>query len=231
MNRFVVEWQDLEWDEDDGISKFNPYHDELGRFTSGSGSTGSYGDEREVFYGSAELQKNKLKSSEANVLDNYTRGGYVFINQHLRENTDDGDRRFDVKNMDSVFEKTAVSCKRDMYLYRGMTLAVKKKDSAESWVAKLEVGDTITDKGFASCSSDKVDARTFASSGYSMGVIFTIKVPKGNKVMAGSERESELIVNRGSKMKVVGIREIKIDYSGYMSVDTSPSFEVDLELM
>ena len=217
------------------LSKHNPYHDELGRFTSGPG--GSYGDESEVFRGSSDLQKTLLSDKERYLLDRYVRDGYKKTNSHLRRSSEVGDskrekflhdsKERDVADMDSAFKKTAVSCKRDMYLYRGMTLAVEKKKSDESWAGKLKVGDTITDKGFASASSEKGVARTFATSGYSTGVLFTIKVPKGKKAMAGLDSEYELILNRGSKFKVVGTKKIedwKLQSSAF-------NFEIELELL
>jgi hypothetical protein len=227
------------------LSKFNPNHDEKGRFSSGSSMGGgtpvpaglaSFGDESAVFSGSAAIQKS-LSAEEKESVADYTARGYVEINGRLRsvkatEDLSDA-QKFSrsvldekIALLDTVFEKSAVTCKRDMYLHRGTTLLVKKKEFSESWVSKLKTGDVIEDKAFVSTSAEKGTAQTFSTSGSSLGVIFTIKVPKGTKVMAGLDSEEELILNRGSKTRVVSVTQIQRD-----STDNRYNVEVELELI
>jgi SPP1 gp7 family putative phage head morphogenesis protein len=206
------------------------------RSTSVSSEEETFGDESQVFAGSARIQKS-LSAEEIEAVSDYTARGYVEINNRLRSTKSSeeltGAQRFSrsvidekIAVLDGVFQKSAVASKRDMFLHRGMTLLVKKKEFSKSWVAQLKTGDVLEDKAFVSSSSEKGTAQSFATSGTSLGVIFTIRVPKGTKVMAGLDSEDELILNRGTKTRVVSVTQIARD-----STDQRHSVEVELEVV
>lgn len=122
-----------------------------------------------------------------------------------------------IEGMDKNFEYSAVACDKTMTLHRGMvdydatktgsrgafeSRYATSEDLQGSWVSQLKVGQVITDNGFASTSISKETATGFSSSDSFVGVMFVIKAKKGTRVMAGAENESELILNRGTQMKV-----------------------------
>lgn len=233
----VAKLDEVEWEQ--WISKhLGGKHDQSTHGRGKTKSTPSFGDEESLFSGSQELQKS-LPYDEKRVIEHYTTEGYELMNSYLRSgksSKDDGiedierfrrtKREEQITLLDNVFEKTAVTCKRDMYLHRGMTLNVTKKEIDSSWVGQLKQGDVLTDKAFVSSSKEKGTAGTFATSGFSAGVIFTIKVPKGTRAMAGLDSESELILNRGTKMKVVEVRKIE-----RLTGDFKHNVEVEMEIV
>lgn len=159
---------------------------------------------------SVELQKS-LPKEEADALEGYTSGDYVRINDHLRDYDRPSSLMWDkmfpkmsvdeieskVEALDKTFEKTSVACSEPVEVFRGMALA------KGSWASKLQAGDVIEDRGLVSTSHSKKQAQSFSSPSPSdEQIIFTIKLPKGTKMMAGDGAESELILKRGTKMRV-----------------------------
>jgi hypothetical protein len=99
---------------------------------------------------------------------------------------------------------------RDTMLYRGAGF-----DSVE----QFKVGAVVTEKGFMSTSASEDTAVGFTDVApkpkYS--VIFNITAPKGTKVLPGEREEKELILNRGTSMRVTAVRRSN---DGFVIVDT-----------
>ena len=71
----------------------------------------------------------------------------------------------------------------------------------------MQVGKTVTDKGYVSTSRSKEEAKKF---GYGSSVSIDIKVPKGTKALymprinpRRGVKERELLLDRNTKYKVV----------------------------
>lgn len=157
---------------------------------------------------SYDLQKEKLTNGEKIALENYTRTGHQDTNALLRGQLDSESLSYDVAKdrasyIDSVFQKSSVASSTDGVVYRGIVMETTK--ISESWASKLKAGDTIEDKGFISTSTQEYVADSFSRNNYFTGVRFEIRVPKGTKIVGGLETESEIIINRGTKMRVVDV--------------------------
>lgn len=196
----------------------------------------STSSEEDVFSKSSS-RKSTLPYHLEKVLDFYTDRGFLQINDFLRSIRDEKDltgaekfsrevTRVKVENMDSVFGQTSASSDKDIYLYRGMTLPQREGEFSESWLSKLQVGVEFTDKGFVSTSHSKGITGSFATSRLSLRVIFTIKVPAGVRVMAGLGQEKELILNRGTKFRVLNVKRVEKRFPR----DNFP-FEIELEVV
>jgi hypothetical protein len=187
-----------------------------------SGIVGS--DANDAFWKSTDSQQAILSLAEKIAWDRYTGNGYDETNSYLRgtlearnanmtlmERGFRGGRDFSaedakksVADLDTIFEKTSVTVSQDVVLHRGMPAKTSK--ISDHWASKLKVGDVVEDLGFLSTSHDEQSAKLFATGGaYAGGVMFNIKAKSGTKMMAGNERESELILNRGSKMRVTNV--------------------------
>jgi SPP1 gp7 family putative phage head morphogenesis protein len=155
-----------------------------------------------------------LDADEFSTLEDYVDAGYERINDFLRGKPIDEKEvpmtERDVKNMDSVFQKMSAELSREDFVFRGMSLEERKGKMGDSWVAKLKVGDVLEDKGFVSTSQERTTAETFAKNGTFTSVIFRITLPKGTRAMAGNTNEEEIILQRGSKMKVVKVTQIDV---------------------
>lgn len=150
----------------------------------------------------------RITAAEQATVDYYKLGGYKDMNtvargqitEKQRRDWPDATARFEaaakkhIKNMDGAFKKSP-GLPDDTVLYRGAGLETEYK-----------VGQTITDKGFASSTSDRTLAAKFAKSNSIPGTkptVLEIEAPKGTKVVAGNEIEKETILPRGSKFTVV----------------------------
>ena len=174
----------------------------------------------DAFYTSLDIIKKELSREEKDAITIYIGDGHKGINRHYRHG-DTSDTELAV-TFDRAFNKASVIIGRDENVYRGWKLTTNS-DSLD-WISKLKIGDSIEDKGFISTSTEKQTARDFA--GYSDtvdSVLITIKIPKGTEVLAGSVSESELIINRGRKMKVIGIKKIVRGESEH--------YEIEMELI
>jgi hypothetical protein len=141
-----------------------------------------------------------LTNEEMSVLNDYKVSGYIKINKLLRQTGEYPEEikkeiETKIKKIDSAMQKASTSS--EVTAYRVVS---------NSHTKNLNEGDIFEDKGFVSTSVDKRILK--AAFDESMSSI-TIFVPKGTKALPlkGSSfshsEESELLLNRGTKFKVL----------------------------
>jgi len=212
-------------------------HDQSTHGKRGASSTRVAQSTEDAFAKSFAMQgsQSNLTTEESLALEDYKVSSYQDVNDHLRgvkrkltlmeEKLGFGQMSTDeivkaVGNLDKAFEKTSVSCDKPTEVFRGMSLP------KGAWHSKIKAGDVIEDLGFVSTSQSKNSASRFSSpTAQTEQVIFTIKLPTGTKVMAGDSSELELVLNRGTKMRVT-----KVDTwtSGTSSEKTGYNIEVEV---
>lgn len=176
------------------VSKYNPHHDEQGRFTTGDGGGASAlaGTAGEIYDG-----------EEIASLGRYSVSGYRDLNHSLRHSDyqpDDPGAVAQMKSgLDSAFAKAPAST-RDMELYRG----ISKKAAAR--LEQAGVGARFTDKGYVSTSRNVNEAELFSIPG---GAQVHIYVPKGTKMIdmesySNQPDEREMLLPRNSAFEITG---------------------------
>ncbi len=170
--------------------------DDHGRFDDGGGGGGG--------------GSNTISEDEKQALKVYTHAGSYPINDYLRNGTlpqdgkyanatpvrDEEDLHNAVRDMDSAMDKASLP--NEMNVHRGVDQAAWDKV-----FKNLKVGDTITDKGFASTSLKKVSSAKLSH-------FMKIKVPKGAKAIpldgvVANRTSGELLLKRGTTFKVTGM--------------------------
>lgn len=152
----------------------------------------------------------------ANQLIAYTGIEYQTINRYLRDD-DDYANSEKVQLMDRAFRNHSVELTEPVTVYRGMRMEHHKDNPYEP-----EAGYTLEDKAFMSTSARLWEAFQFAggkssdmTSGMtSTSVVVQIKVPAGTRVLGGEMDEKELILNRGTKVRVTGVRKVVLNEQG-----------------
>jgi len=161
---------------------------------------------------STEQLWTTLNENQQKAIEHFSSVDYVPINSYLRtgkvENYDSSyvldtkEVKDRIKQMDSVFDK--VELPENTTVYRGinMELLEKMKD-------QLIPGNTLEFSAFTSTTHDENVAKTFARG--SKNAIFEIRLPKGSKALSienhsGFKKESEILLNRGMKFKVVEVK-------------------------
>lgn len=194
----------------DEVLKFNPNHDNLGRFSSANGTAGGsfkiYDD-----YSSSVVEDQPQISYEERVqsysqkeaLANYT-SGHGLLNY---ENTNDylnGKKKFSAEDQKQLDENIAKidSCikgktDKDIMVFRGIAADIND----------IEVGDEILNKGYTSTATSKGIADDFAN--YYEGTTISVRVPKGTAALfigyntAGDFDETEMLFGRNAKITIV----------------------------
>lgn len=187
--------------------------------SGGSGPAKALGISKED-YAEAYRKHNKDNSL---VTGRYCSSGHVAMNAHLRGQTfEQHEKLFRqatlsssgvssttvranwdaavamIPQMDSTFAAKAHSLSRDTMLHRGASMAN---------IDALKVGAILTDKGFLSTTASRdtaVDFTDYTDDPHK--VLYDITVPKGTKVLSGEKYESELILNRGTSLRVTDVR-------------------------
>jgi phage portal protein BeeE len=146
---------------------------------------------------------SKFDAEEIAGLDKYSGSGFARINNGLRRNEGNLEKVEQVKAVlaiDRALQKGSVP--EDTMVYRG----IKNRDLVD----KLNVGDEFSDHGFVSTSLHRKVGEKFGKE-----AVLEIKVPKGARALAfdaiwrGGNAEHELLLPRGSKFKVTGVRRLK----------------------
>lgn len=172
--------------------------DDHGRFGSGGGKTPLSETERESLKGESS---GSLTESEQLAINGYTGGDYRAINFGLRGGSDEGMAK-QIAALDSALGKS--SLERDTALYRGYGGAQLEQTGLHvDTFSQLQPGDTYTDKGFASTTTDYSRANTFAGD---FGVHVTIEAPSGLGALKGTSYEKEVILPRGLTYQVISNR-------------------------
>ena len=164
---------------------------------------GDDGDDMPINFGGS-----KATPVERESLRDYAGEAYTDINDGLRGGpmkAMDPATRAKVKVLDGVIKKNQLP--ETAQVYRGLS----------AQLTKVKVGDTFTDKGFMSTSMDPAIA-----SGFADGVVFRIKVPKGTNAAlignktpvagGGAGSEEEILLGRGTKIKVTGYKKVGSGY-------------------
>lgn len=146
-----------------------------------------------TFYDEYSYWLSSLSDMEKRALDNYTSSGYITINDHLRHNTDVyANVSRDISALRDAIDRSSVP--NNIIVYRGV-----RQPFLDSLRAR--VGDVFTDAGFVSTTFDKDLA---VGRSYRQGYI-ELRVPQGTRGGIGSFSESELILQSGTKFRIVSV--------------------------
>jgi hypothetical protein len=196
---------------------YNPYRAKDGKFASGpkksTDSDSKFHNTGDSIAVTEQLGKDYKVSEEVREahygdIADYAGGGYDSVNNLLRQGPVDKGSLEDsmtadvIYSMDDAFSGGYQKLKKDTTIFRGMRLT-----------KPLSRGQTIQNKGFMSTSLETGIPRTFArpQSDNQTGYLVRIRAKKGTKVVVprgygvGSPLESEIIFNRGSKIKIKSI--------------------------
>jgi len=140
--------------------------------------------------------------NQRDALERYRGGAYEEVNGNLRFGVDPlGESRYGEgviegvsKGLDDAFD-AAKGLPEDLTVFRGMRVRGTKDYSTL-------VGKTFEDKAFMSTSMMPDVAKTFSDSD---SVIVKLTVPKGTKGIYLGAEETEILLNRGSKIKFTSI--------------------------
>jgi hypothetical protein len=167
-------------------------------------------------------------------LEDYTVDGYRTLNYGLRTGVIESpeEHAAKLKNMDAAFEHFGVRLGNDGEVFRGVDLGdivtgVKRPEGEtvdDSIRRMFAPGTEFTDKAFVSTSTSKDRATGMFTYTDAVSGIMRIKVPKGTTVVTGHFREQELILNRGTRLRITGMR---------MSTDPERPllYEIDAEII
>ncbi len=181
--------QTPERDAEYGEAKYNPHHDNLGRFASGTaGHSG---------------QTAPLSTEQIEAVRYYCEFGWNKINKKLRQKKALGDEdKKAVKAIRSALRPTV----EDMTVYRGVhDYGVREK-------LTNNVGGTVKDRGFLSTTTDEEAARyTYANATW--GAVLAIKVPKGTLALSTEGisqygEEKELLIHDNTTSHIAGTRVV-----------------------
>lgn len=137
----------------------------------------------------------------------YAQHDHEDINSGLRRNrgsTDglDSESHHTVKELDAAISESKLT--DDVVVYRGMS--GHRAFSSEDWTNEpgKMVGVEFTDHGFSSTTTSRAVADEFTYSYTGSAVMMKILVPKGMGAIAIDTGESELLLARGTKFRIVG---------------------------
>ena len=199
------------------LKKFNPHHDELGRFATGDSTS------KQLDLLSAQ-QVPLATSEDRAILRKYSEFGSREVNHDLRGQktlaqlqVGDGPNfpRKDAVVFVEAFDRVATETTDEMTVFRGLKAKAERV---------FTVGETFTDKGFQSTSASEEIAKGFAQHTiYDLSTIIKIRVPKGTKVLAMDNfanrgkptdedfyYEKEVVLQRNTTFRVVKV--INNDY-------------------
>ena len=192
-----------------------------------------------------ETQYNYLSNLPLNAREgiiSYTASGYSWINSFLRGNQDHAydslqqylgrnesgefdedsdllqsymDDRIhdDTKNLDKAFTGSGAVLQEDILTYRGIT----EDSGILEEVLEGGVGTIIEDSGFVSTSIDSDVGHKFGAG----EIVFKILARKGTRAIfpvagnLGVQEEKELILNRGTKMRIISIDKKNVKNPDY----------------
>lgn len=140
-----------------------------------------------------------LDPKEFKAIEKYADHHFEAINGALRKDNPGGRQASTIKALDSAMDRTALP--EDVTVFRGVRPGKLAED--------LKVGDTVEDKAYLSTSFHRAVAEKFAH-----GAMLEVRVPKGSKGIpmdavfdGGSRGEHELMLPRGSSLKVLSVRQ------------------------
>lgn len=183
------------------VRKFNPYHDQGGRFSSGGTAGGSYVPAVEGAFSNPRL----TWSQEAAVIS-YAGEGSTKINSNLRTGQPplNAAQRTTVRNLDKAIAKGQTT--EDVTVHRGISGDV---------VLGFKRGGLVMDRAFVSTSADLKIAQHYATR------TLAIEIPKGSSVLfrrtGPYQHEQEAIFGRNAVFRVVTYGKLR--FEGYASAE------------
>lgn len=181
----------------------NPNHDAGGRFASGGGVSLSRSDVAGLTPQVSKIP-GALRALASHAMTLWVDGEnreYKQVNDALREKSSHTTPAVQsiINGMDALFKHASHSLKQDTALFRGLREA-----------PSFEAGKVYQDNGFQSTSANKYIANAFTPD-KGGGAVLSLTVPKGTKVLAPSGKEgnleSEVLLNRGTRFRVVKIED------------------------
>jgi hypothetical protein len=193
--------------EKEDVEKYNHNHGPNGRFAPSTGGATAHIGGTATMPAEERTMENGLTQTESLAVHEYQGADYAFINTWMR-NPDNGgnqqDKEFYLRkasNIERAIDKQP-PLKGEEIVYRG--IRTDKKTSAAFIKDAI-----IEDKAFMSTTADREVAKNFGNT------VLTIRVPKGTKALKmqeilhnpSSEREKELLLQRGTKLKITHVRQ------------------------
>ncbi len=154
----------------------------------------------------------KLTGDEKKAVEIYTGKDYTRINGGLRGNGALGKQDAQVaKDLDTAI-RYGSALSEETVLYRGIT-------GGGGGLAGMKVGDTLLDNAFLSTTLDLRTAEDFMgpkipSEG---GYVMHITAPEGTRYLLGEPDELEVLLERGTALKVVGIDKTTTSFRGSLA--------------
>lgn len=198
------------------LLRYNPDQprDEHGRFAAGGGGGGPKpAAQRYKDYGQQSLestindaarlsaqQAQSLSATEKDAALAYVNGRAFTINKNLRDGAPQNERDAATQQgLDSALQKSTLP--EHTLVYRGV-------DS--DW--GLQVGQTITDKGYVSTALAKEVSDEFATSAGPGGAMFRIRLDAGQRALSmetlgGNPGQSEILLPRGMTFRVESVAD------------------------
>lgn len=151
----------------------------------------------------------ELPPDQFEAMGDYTSGAYTEINQSLREGRAATKAAAAIPHIVAAID-SAPTLTEPVTVYRGLRMTA---DQAGKFLARVsqakEAGELIEEPAFMSTSINPAVATGFASggSGSESPVVFQISARKGLYLgeSVGGTKEMELVLQRGSKFRVVGV--------------------------
>lgn len=147
--------------------------------------------------------RSDLSSLQKDTVSRYSGSGYIEMNKGLRKKSKlRGPVQKAVDGLDGAIDKSFLS--KERILYRG----TGGKNPAR--FGNYEIGAEFSDAGFQSWTADRSISTNFAlksAETRQQATAFRVRVPKGSKGLFVDEIESEFILPRGSKYRIVDVEE------------------------
>lgn len=216
----------------DEVKKFNPNHDDKGRFSSGSGgataeSTYAKLSSPEVTTLVTEMGQSLSKEDEAATAGYFGTGNAFKLNRKLRDGADPSEFAKADKRTCSALDRNMKPLTRDIALTRFIKDGFFEQFGLSPETATAEdldsmVGKVFKNKGYTSTSFD-----TSKNLFKSRAIRLNIHAPKGTKALVRpSQKEAEILLARNTAMVIKGVRK-----TGEKTFQGNPIFEVDVEVL
>lgn len=186
--------------------------------------------------GYSKFTTGKMTNEQKQAIQGYYHGAAYDVNSDLRYGMKVSDSPLAKELSSTIDDNTAL---KDFKVYRkvisGDVQMQKNAYLAENpnlAFPDLKVGDTFVEKGFMSTSkSTKADRFDIDSDQFEGDVELHINVPKGSKALdiqpiadealtPGYKSEEEVLLQHGSKFKVIDVKEKKLEYPQSMGSDS-----------
>lgn len=149
----------------------------------------------------SNAQYDAMPQDIADAVDSYTGMGFIDLNGVLRGTIDGtAEDRAIIANVDAAFADHSYALSSEQVLYRGLSNRSETTAAVDAWKA----GQVISDPGFVSTTADLRMAERYGAA----GTLLRVTTPTGTRYLVGNNGEKELILNRGTLMKIIGIENM-----------------------